>query len=87
MWLEGFAFSIFSLSLVKNQLMQEEGKTLDQRMLVPDLWQQEALRYLRDGMAVVLHAPPGAAPANPTAKSTSGALNRLAKVAPQTTMS
>lgn len=57
---EGFAFSIFSLSLGKNQLMQEEGKVLDQRMLVPDLWQQQALRHLRDGRDVVLHAPTGA---------------------------
>ena len=40
--------------------MQDEGKEFDQRLLIPDLWQQEALRYLREGLDVVLHAPTGA---------------------------
>ncbi|MFP6900114.1 MAG: DEAD/DEAH box helicase, partial [Opitutales bacterium] len=40
--------------------MQDQGKAFDHRLLVPDLWQQEALRHLREGLDVVLHAPTGA---------------------------
>ncbi|MBO93891.1 MAG: DEAD/DEAH box helicase [Opitutales bacterium] len=40
--------------------MQDQGKAFDHKLLVPDLWQQEALRYLREGLDVVLHAPTGA---------------------------
>ena len=40
--------------------MQDQDKAFDHKLLVPDLWQQEALRYLREGLDVVLHAPTGA---------------------------
>ena len=40
--------------------MQDQDTAFDHKLLIPDLWQQEALRYLREGLDVVLHAPTGA---------------------------
>src|SRR3954466_11120822 len=34
--------------------------TLLQNLVIPDLWQQDAVRALREGQDVVVHAPTGA---------------------------
>ena len=57
---ERFAFSKQKPSFAKYPSMQDQDKAFDHKLLVPDLWQQEALRYLRKGLDVVLHAPTGA---------------------------
>lgn len=45
------------MQTIGDQLSDESGLT---QMLLPDLWQQEAVTALRDGKDVVLHAPTGA---------------------------
>lgn len=46
-----------AMQTIGDQLNAESGLT---RMLLPDLWQQEAVTALREGRDVVLHAPTGA---------------------------